>query len=162
MLSHLPYSSICEEIRHSCKKPLHFDSLTSLISLASLIRIKRGIIVDIIMADVFGRSAPDQEKSGHSQFAPLKLRSLTVVPSSGAQCAPPNFTYGNFTARLFLPGCATPVTDSRSFRAPAPPVPYASVCTSIEESTCSRAGARKRSACGWFIPTRRNLRLPAQ
>ena len=85
--------------------------LTSLISLASLIRIKRGIIIDVLRADDFGRSAPVQEKSGHSQFAPLKLRSLTVVPSSGARCAPPNFTYGSSTARLFPLGYAAPVRD---------------------------------------------------
>ena len=104
--------------------------------------------VDILLADVPGRSAPVQEKSGHSQFAPLKLRSLTVVPSSGAQCAPSNFTYGSSTARLFPPGCAAPVRDSRSFRAPAQPVSYARVYTSIEGSTSSKAGASKRSACG--------------
>ena len=109
-------------------------------------------MVDILWADVLGCSAPDQENSGHSQFVPLKLRSLTVVPSSGARCAPPNYTLGSSTARLFLPGSATPVTDSRPFRAPAPPVPYASVCTLIEGSTNSSVGVRKRSACGWFIP----------
>ena len=146
-------------IHYSC---IVTTTLTSLISLASLIRIKLGIIVDVLRADVPGRSAPDQEKSGHSQFAPLKLRSLTVVPSSGARCAPTNYTYGSFTARLFPPRQGAPVADSRPFRAPAPPVPYASVSTSMEGSTSSRAGARKRSACGWFIPTRRSLRLPAQ
>ena len=73
---------------------------------------------DFFRADRFGRSAPVQEKSGHCQFAPLKLRSLTVVPSSGAQSAPSNFTYGSSTARLFLPRQGAPVTDSRPFRAP--------------------------------------------
>ena len=42
-------------------------------------------------------------ESGQSQFAPLKLRSLALVPSSGARCAPSNSTYGSSTARLFPP-----------------------------------------------------------
>ncbi len=50
------------------------------------------------------RFAAGEEESGHSQFAPLKLRSLTVVPSYGAQSAPSNSTCGSSTARLFLPG----------------------------------------------------------
>lgn len=58
----------------------------------------------LVWADSDVRSAADQEKSGHSQFATLKLRSLTVVPSSGAQSAPTNSTCGSSTARLFLPG----------------------------------------------------------
>ena len=45
-------------------------------------------MVDILWADVLGCSAPDQEKSGHSQFAPLKLRSLALVPSFGALSRP--------------------------------------------------------------------------
>ena len=58
-------------------------------------------------------------ESGQSQFAPLKLRSLALVPSSGARCAPPNSTSGSSTARLFPPRQGAPVTDSRPFRAPA-------------------------------------------
>ena len=71
----------------------------------------------MIKADVLARSAADQDKSGQSQFAPLKLRSLALVPSSGAQSAPTNSTYGSSTARLFLPRQSAPVTDSRPFRA---------------------------------------------
>ena len=55
-------------------------------------------------------------ESGQSQFAPLKLLSLALVPSSGAQSAPPNSTSGSSTARLFLPRQSAPVTDSRPFR----------------------------------------------
>ena len=73
--------------------------------------------VGIIRADDLVRSAADQDKSGQSQFAPLKLRSLALVPSSGAQSAPPNSTSGSSTARLFPPRQGSPVTDSRSFRA---------------------------------------------
>ena len=52
----------------------------------------------------FWREAPaDNIESGQSQFATLKLRSLALVPSSGARCAPPNSTYGSSTARLFPP-----------------------------------------------------------
>ena len=42
-------------------------------------------------------------ESGQSQFAALKLRSLALVPSSGAQSTPANSTCGNSTARLFPP-----------------------------------------------------------
>lgn len=55
-------------------------------------------------ADGFVNSASVQDESGQSQFAPLKLRSLALVPSSGARCAPSNSTYGSSTARLSLPG----------------------------------------------------------
>jgi len=62
------------------------------------------------------RNADAQRKRGQSQFATLKFRSLALVPSSGAQSAPPNSTCASSTARLFLPGYAAPVRDSRSFR----------------------------------------------
>ena len=59
-------------------------------------------------------------ESGQSQFATLKLRSLALVPSSGARCAPTNSTYGSSTARLQLdaPAFASDVqiADSRPFR----------------------------------------------
>lgn len=76
----------------------------------------------MVWADRYGRSAPVTRESGQSQFAPPKLRSLALVPSSGAQSAPTNSTYGSSTVRLFLPRRSAPVRDSRSFRAPAPPV----------------------------------------
>ena len=64
-------------------------------------------------------------KSGQSQFAPLKLRSLALVPSSRARCAPSNFTYGSSTARLQqdAPAGASRIliANLRSFRAPASP-----------------------------------------
>ena len=74
-----------------------------------------------VFADGYVCSAAVIRESGQSQFAPLKLHSLALVTSSGARCAPPNFTYGSSTARLFLPRQGAPVTDSRPFRAPAPP-----------------------------------------
>ena len=80
------------------------ESLISLTYPASLIWQKWGISYVIVWADRDVRSAAGEEESGHSQFAPLKLRSLTVVPSSGAQSAPSNSTCGNSTARLFLTG----------------------------------------------------------
>ena len=70
----------------------------------------------------FYRYGPaDDMGSGQSQFATLKLRSLALVPSSGARCAPANSTSGSSTTRLFPPGYAAPVRDSRPFRAPASP-----------------------------------------
>lgn len=53
-------------------------------------------------ADRYDRFAPVTGESGQSQFAPLKLRSLALVPSSGAQSAPTNSTYGSSTVRLAL------------------------------------------------------------
>lgn len=38
----------------------------------------------MVRADRYGRFAPVIGESGQSQFAPLKLRSLALVPSSGA------------------------------------------------------------------------------
>ena len=77
-------------------------TLISLTNPASLIWQKWGFIVDILAVDRDVRFASGKEESGHSQFAPLKLRSLAVVTSSGAQCAPANSTYGSSTARLFV------------------------------------------------------------
>ena len=57
----------------------------------------------MVWADRYGRSAPVTRESGQSQFTPLKLRSLALVPSSGALSAPTNSTYGSSTVRLFLP-----------------------------------------------------------
>ena len=76
----------------------------------------------MVWADRYGRFAPVIGESGQSQFAPLRLRSLALVTSSGAQSAPSNSTYGSSTVRLFLPRRSAPVRDSRPFRAPAPPV----------------------------------------
>ena len=56
----------------------------------------------MIQADASARFAPVKEESGQSQFALLKRRSLALVPSFGAPCAPPNSTYGSSTARLFV------------------------------------------------------------
>ena len=55
-------------------------------------------------------------ESGQSQFAPLKLRSLALVSSSGAQSAPPNSIYGSLTTRLFPPRRCALVRDSWPFR----------------------------------------------
>ena len=76
----------------------------------------------MVWADRYDRFAPVSGESGQSQFAPLKLRSLALVPSSGAQSAPTNSTYGSSTVRLVLPRQGAPVRDSRPFRAPASPV----------------------------------------
>ena len=65
---------------------------------------------------------PFKNNSGQALFTALKLRSEGLVPSSGARCAPANSTPGSSTARLFPPGYAAPVRDSRPFRAPASPV----------------------------------------
>ena len=81
----------------------------------------------MVRADRYGRSAPVQDESGQSQFAALKLRSLALVPSSGAQSAPANSTPGSSTASLFPPRQGALVRDLRPFRAPASPVPVRGV-----------------------------------
>ena len=53
---------------------------------------------------------------GQSQFATLKLRSLALVPSSGARCAPANSTHGSSTARFFPPRHGALVRDLRPLR----------------------------------------------
>ena len=64
----------------------------------------------------------DDMESGQSQFAPLKLRSLALVPSSGARCAPPNSTPASSAVRLFPTRRSASVIDSRALRGPASPV----------------------------------------
>ena len=64
--------------------------------------VERNGTTPMVWADRYDRSAPVTGESGQSQFAPLKLRSLALVPSSGAQSAPTNSTSGSFTVRLFL------------------------------------------------------------
>ena len=53
---------------------------------------------------------------GQSQFAPLKLRSLALVPSSGARCAPANSSHGRSTARFFPPRYGALVRNLRPLR----------------------------------------------
>ena len=98
------------------------DDSCSICSACSAQGVERNRTRPMVWADRYGRFAPVIGESGQSQFAPLKLRSLALVPSSGAQSAPSNSTDGSFTVRLFLPRQCAPVRDSRSFRAPASPV----------------------------------------
>ena len=46
------------------------------------------------------RESEDYDKSGQALFPTLKLRSEGLVPSSGAQSAPPNSTCDTFTFKL--------------------------------------------------------------
>ena len=117
----------------------------------------------MVRADRYGRSAPVQDESGQSQFASLKLRSLALVPSSGAQSAPSNSTPGNSTVRLFLPRRCAPVRDSRSFRAPASPVPVRGVSDgrdvqlmpgTVPVSGQPAAGLSPPGAAGAFPPNK--------
>ena len=54
-----------------------------------------------------------------------------------------------------------PVRDLRPFRAPGFAGRYATIICKKERHTSYKVSANKRSACGWFIPTRRRWRLPA-
>ena len=112
-----------------------------------------------------------QQESGQSQFATLKLRSLALVPSSGARCAPTNSTYGSSTARLSLsgsrrsrerlsavprPGAGVPATNQRFPYAevkkkrsserlcPAEPSRDLRLGLSVPSSPSSRAGRHTR------------------
>lgn len=66
-------------------------------------------------------------ESGQALFTTLKLRSEGLAPSSVAQSAPPNSTYGSSTARLFLPRQGALVRDSRTFRAAVPLAVFTSI-----------------------------------
>lgn len=51
-----------------------------------------GMLFSLVQADRNVRYAANQEKSGLSPFAPLKLRSLTVVPHRGTKAPKANNT----------------------------------------------------------------------
>ena len=73
--------------------------------------------VGIIRADDLVRSAADQDKSGQSQFAPLKLRSLALVPSSGALPRPSELHLWQLHCKTLPSAPGAPVRDLRTFRA---------------------------------------------
>ena len=58
--------------------------------------------------------------SGQSQFAPLKLRSLALVPSSGALSRPSELHLWQLHCKTLPSAPGAPVTDLRTFRARAP------------------------------------------
>ena len=104
---------------------------------------------------------PFKNNSGQALFTALKLRSEGLVPPSGARCAPANSTPGSSTARLFPPGYAAPVRDSRPFRAPASPVLVRGVSgrrnavpmqLPVPESGQPAAGLSPPGAAGAFPP----------
>ena len=72
-------------------RPIHdrlslenIDDSCSICSTCPTHSVERNGTRPMVRADRYGRSAPVQDESGQSQFAPLKLRSLALVPSSGA------------------------------------------------------------------------------
>ena len=140
----------------------NLDDFCSICSTCPPHSVERNGTRPMVWADRYGRSAPVTGESGQSQFAPLKLRSLALVPSSGAQCAPTNSTYGSSTVRLFLPS-ALKRSSQRLTAVPRPGFagPDARGIRRKERCPGSKVGARKRSACGRFISTRRVWRLPA-
>ena len=114
----------------------------------------------MVWADRHGRSAPVTEESGQRQFAPLKLRSLALVPSSGALSRP-------YELHLWQLHCETlPAAPRRSGQrlaaVPRPGFagPDARGIRWKERTAGARDSASKRSACGWFIPTRPLRVLP--
>ena len=113
---------------------------------------------------------PFKNNSGQALFTALKLRSEGLVPSSGARCAPANSTPGSSTARLFPPGYAAPVRDSRPFRAPASPVLVRGVSgrrnavpmqLPVPESGQPAAGLSPPGAAGAFPPIKGKRSRPA-
>jgi hypothetical protein len=63
-----------------------------------------------------------ERHSGQSQFASLKLRSLALVPSSGAQSRPFELHLWQLHCKTLPSAPGAPVRDLRPFRAPASPV----------------------------------------
>jgi len=113
-----------------------------------------------IRADRYGRSAPVQDESGQSQFATLKLRSLALVPSSGALTRP--FELHSWQLHCETLPSALKRSSQRLTAVPRPGFagPYVRGIRRKECPACSRDSASKRSACGWFIPTRSQRSLP--
>ena len=98
------------------------DDFCSICSACPTHSVERNGTRPMVWADRYGRSAPVTGERGQSQFAPLKIRSLALVPSSGARCAPPNSTPASSAVRLFPTRRSAPVIDSRALRGPASPV----------------------------------------
>ena len=116
----------------------------------------------MVRADRYGRSAPVTGESGQSQFATLKLRSLALVPSSGALSRP-------YELHLWQLHCETPPSALKRSSQRLTAVPrhgfagrYASGIIQNHRGTGAGDSAIKRSAFGWFIPARRRWRLPAR
>ena len=113
-----------------------------------------------VFADRYVCSAAVIGEIGQSQFAPLKLRSLALVPSSGALPRP-------FELHLWQLHCETlPSAQKRSGQrlavVPRPGFasPGARGIRWKERPAGAGGSASKRSACGWFIPTRPLRVLP--
>ena len=70
--------------------------------------------------DLGGNISMNNDKSGQSQFAPLKLRSLALVPSSGAQPRPFELHLWQLHCKTLTSAPGAPVRDLRPFRARAP------------------------------------------
>jgi len=113
-----------------------------------------------IRADRYGRSAPVQDESGQSQFAPLKLRSLALVPSSGALTRP--FELHSWQLHCETLPSALTRSSQRLTAVPRPGFagPDARGIRWKERPAGAEDSAIKRSACGWFIPTRSLRSLP--
>ena len=98
---------------------------------------------------------------GQSQFAPLKLRSLALVPSSVALPRPCELHLWQLHCKTLPSAPSAPVRDLRSFRAPTPPVlvrgvserKYAvPVRLPVPESGQPAAGLSPPGAAGAFPP----------
>ena len=80
-----------------------------------------------VYADRYVCSAAVIGESGQSQFAPLKLRSLALVPSSGALSRPFELHLWQLHCKTLPSAPSAPFRDLRAFRAPASPVPMRGV-----------------------------------
>ena len=98
------------------------DDFCSICSACPTHSVERNGTRPMVWADRYGRSAPVQEESGQSQFAPLKLRSLALVPSSGALSRPFELHLWQLHCKTLPSAPGAPVRDLRPFRAPASPV----------------------------------------
>jgi len=74
-----------------------------------------------VFADRYVCSAAVIGEIGQSQFAPLKLRSLALGPSSGALPRPFELHLWQLYCKTLPSAPGAPVRDLRSFRAPASP-----------------------------------------
>ena len=116
-----------------------------------------------VFADGYVCSAAAIGEIGQSQFAPLKLRSLALVPSSGALPRPFELHLWQLHCKTLPSAPGAPVRDLRPFRAPASPVLMRGVSEgrndvpvrrSVPESGQPAAGLSPPGAAGAFPPNK--------
>ena len=114
----------------------------------------------MLQADRYVCSAAVIRESGQSQFAPLKLRSLALVPSSGALSRPFELHLWQLHCKTLPSAPSAPVRDLRAFRAPASPVLMRRVSEEWNEVPVRRSVARSGQPTAGLSPPGRSAPFP--